>query len=143
MIISGHKWYATHIVLKSHRSKMGVIYMQSWKQCALLIINTMALWQLMHLGIWCTSCTQVHELPQSHCSDNREGILFSGLHTYYIYMKQNNCNIWRMNQQKWFKVQVKTASRCDTTGFMSFSSVLCFSSFSFKNRNTWNRLCHT
>ena len=23
---------------------------------------------------------QVHELPQSHCGDNREGILFSRLH---------------------------------------------------------------
>ena len=24
-----------------------------------------------------TSCGQVHELPQSHCGDNREGTLFS------------------------------------------------------------------
>ena len=24
-----------------------------------------------------TSCAQVHELPQSHCGDNREGTLFS------------------------------------------------------------------
>ena len=23
------------------------------------------------------SCAQVHELPQSHCGDNREGTLFS------------------------------------------------------------------
>ena len=23
----------------------------------------------------CTSCTQVHQLPKSHCSDNREGTL--------------------------------------------------------------------
>ena len=23
-----------------------------------------------------TSCAQVHELPQSHCGDNREGTLF-------------------------------------------------------------------
>ena len=28
------------------------IYMQSWKQCVLLVITTMALWQLMHLGTW-------------------------------------------------------------------------------------------
>ena len=27
--------------------------------------------------IMCTSCAQVHELPQSHCGDNREGTLFS------------------------------------------------------------------
>ena len=27
--------------------------------------------------IYRTSCAQVHELPQSHCGDNREGTLFS------------------------------------------------------------------
>ena len=32
----------------------------------------------------CTSCAQVHELPQSHCGDNREGTLFSWLHIIYI-----------------------------------------------------------
>ena len=53
-IISSHKWSTTHSVLKSHRSKMGIIYMQSWKQSALLVITTMAFWQLMHLGTWCT-----------------------------------------------------------------------------------------
>ena len=36
-------------VLKSYRSKMGIY----------------------------TSCSQVYELPQSHCGDNQEGILFS------------------------------------------------------------------
>ena len=36
-------------VLKSYRSKMGIY----------------------------TSCPQVHELPESHCGDNQEGILFS------------------------------------------------------------------
>ena len=40
--ISGQKWSTTRRVLKSHRSKMGVY----------------------------TSCSQVHELPQSHCGDN-------------------------------------------------------------------------
>ena len=39
-----------HTVLKSHRSKTDVIYIQSWKQCALPVITTMAFWQLMHLG---------------------------------------------------------------------------------------------
>ena len=29
------------------------IYMLSWKQCALPVITTMALGQLMHLGTWC------------------------------------------------------------------------------------------
>ena len=31
--IISHKWSMTHRVLKSHKSKMGLIYMQSWKQC--------------------------------------------------------------------------------------------------------------
>ena len=44
-------------------------------QCALLVFTTMALWQLMHLGNR-TSCDEVHELPQSHCGDNRDGALF-------------------------------------------------------------------
>ena len=39
--ISGHKWSTTHRVLKSHRSKMSVIYMLWWKQCALTVIATM------------------------------------------------------------------------------------------------------
>ena len=29
----GHKWSIKHIVFKSNRSKMGLINMQSWKQC--------------------------------------------------------------------------------------------------------------
>ena len=28
--ISGHKWSKTQRVLKSHRSKVSIIYMQSW-----------------------------------------------------------------------------------------------------------------
>ena len=31
----------------------------------------------IHMYIYHTSCVQVHELPQSHCGDNREGTLFS------------------------------------------------------------------
>ena len=33
-----------------------------------------------------TSCTQVHDLAQSHCGDNREGTLFSWLHRYYPHL---------------------------------------------------------
>ena len=47
--LSGQKGSKTHRVLKSHRSKMRVY----------------------------KSCPQVHELPQSDCGDNQEGILFS------------------------------------------------------------------
>ena len=74
--IISYKWPTTHRVLKSHKRKMGVIYMQSWKYCALPVITTMA---------W---CAQVHELPQSHCGDNREGegTFFSWLHRYIYYI---------------------------------------------------------
>ena len=51
--ISGHKWSTTHRVLKSHNSKMGVMYMHSRKQCVLLVITTMAL---------CNSCTWAHDV---------------------------------------------------------------------------------
>ena len=30
-----------------------------------------------HNGFMAIHATQVHELPQSHCGDNREGTLFS------------------------------------------------------------------
>ena len=33
-----------------------------------------------------TSCAQVHELPQSHYDDNREGTSFSRLHIYYAHL---------------------------------------------------------
>ena len=36
-------------------------------------------WTWAH-DVWlqhCSSCAQVHELPQSHCGDNREGTLCS------------------------------------------------------------------
>ena len=43
-------------------------------------VATHALGHMMYGYIMCinrTSCAQVHELPQSHCGDNREGTLFS------------------------------------------------------------------
>ena len=43
--ISVHKSSMTHRMLKYHRIKMGVIYMQLWKQCALPVITLMALRQ--------------------------------------------------------------------------------------------------
>ena len=39
-------------------------------------VATHALGHMMY-GFNRTSCAQVHELPQSHCGDNREGTLFS------------------------------------------------------------------
>ena len=40
--ISGHKWSTKHRVFKYHSSKMSVIYMLSWKQCALPVTTPMA-----------------------------------------------------------------------------------------------------
>ena len=66
-----------------------------------MIITTVALWQLMDLGTWAThlgngctwaywanrtSFTQVHELPQSHCGDDREGTWFLWLRIYYVHL---------------------------------------------------------
>ena len=42
-----------HSNAHTHIPKRIYIYMLSWKQCALPVITTMALWQLMHLGTWC------------------------------------------------------------------------------------------
>ena len=72
--ISGHKSSTTHRVLKPHRSKMGIIYMKSWKQCALPVITTTALWQPMHL--W-HMCVVDHLWPPILCS------LLSLLNTLY------------------------------------------------------------
>ena len=61
-----------YTLLKSHRSKTGIIYMQAWKQCNLPVITSMASLQLMHLGTWWTELQRYimrrkHDLPYSHC----------------------------------------------------------------------------
>ena len=89
--ISSHKWSTTHRVLKSPRSKMSVIYMQSCKHCDHLhYAPCVACWilfgSLVPAVCNCSSCAQVYELPQSHCGDNREGTLFSWLHIYYAHL---------------------------------------------------------
>ena len=40
-------------------------------------VATHALGHMMYGTCNSTSCAQVHELPQSHCGDKREGTLFS------------------------------------------------------------------
>ena len=66
-------------------------YVMIKKHCVLPVITTVALWQLMLLGTWCIVgyvtwspilCAQVHELPQSHCGDNRKGKFLSWRHIY-------------------------------------------------------------
>ena len=65
--ISGHKWSARHRVLRSHRRNMGVTNMLSWK--------TICHPGYYHNGFMAWH-VQVHELPQSHCGDNREDTVF-------------------------------------------------------------------
>ena len=50
--ISCHKWSITNRERKSHRSKISITYILSWKQCDLPVITTVALCQLMHVGTW-------------------------------------------------------------------------------------------
>ena len=44
--------------------------MNTWKQCALPVITLSPQW------LCGNSCTWAHELPQSHCGDNRKGTVF-------------------------------------------------------------------
>ena len=52
-----------------------IYYMQSWKQCALPVIQSPQ-WLCYNSYTWGhdvrLACAQVHELSQTHCGDNRE-----------------------------------------------------------------------
>ena len=51
------KWFMTHRVLKFHWSKIGIIYIQSWKQCSIPVMTTMTYFAAIHaLGPKCMSC---------------------------------------------------------------------------------------
>ena len=76
--ISGHKWSSIRRVPKSQKVKISVTYLQSWKQCALPVITTMALWQLMHLGTWCTF---------THCWYKWTKECSSWLHIYFVHLE--------------------------------------------------------
>ena len=72
----------------------------------------------------CSSCAQVHRLPQSHCGDNQEGTLFSWLHIYYAClasMRFEHCVLWitydhlcniYIHRQVWEEI---TWYRCETS----------------------------
>ena len=71
--VSGHKWSTTHRVLK-HR-KISVVYIQSWKQYALPVIITMALWQLMHLGTWWTVTNCWYQWTKKYSTSQARGVI--------------------------------------------------------------------
>ena len=62
--IYGQKWSKTHRVLKSHRSKMNVIYMymKSWKGCDLPVITKMDFVATHTLGHMMDT-SAVHHVP--------------------------------------------------------------------------------
>ena len=65
--IGGHKWSTTYRVLISHRSKMGVIYMQSWKQyiCDIFTYITLLALLVEHsLFRWYQHCVTVDHVTK-------------------------------------------------------------------------------
>ena len=80
MSVSGHKWFTSHRVLKSHKSKMGVIYVLSWKQSALSVITTMALWQL---GNSCTWAQPYNHVPKC-MSCHKAIVVITGRHILFM-----------------------------------------------------------
>ena len=67
---------------------------------------------IYHNIIYISVCAQVHELPQSHYGDNREGTLFSWLHIYYAHLafvrfEHSVCRgslMTESKQRKWFPI---------------------------------------
>ena len=77
-----------HIVFMIACKSSSYCFCEIWTLCAswitydrLYYVPCLACWALFGslVPAMCnrTSCAQVHELPQSHCGDNREGTLFS------------------------------------------------------------------
>ena len=78
-----------HIYICNHENNVP----SRLRQCLCGILYTWAHVWLQH----CSSCAQVHELPQSHGDDNRKGTLFSCLHIYYACLasvKFEHCMPW-------------------------------------------------
>ena len=64
----------TNSVLKSHRSKMSVIYICNHENNVPSRLSPQ--WLCGNSCTWAHDA-QRHALPQSHCGDNREDTLFS------------------------------------------------------------------
>ena len=118
--IKGHEWSTKHRVLRSHRSKMRNIrsnirlscLCQIWVLCVVdhlwpLIFRSLptllsTLFSLVPAMCNRTSCTQVHELPQTHCGGKQEGTLLLWLHIY-IHIYKTLCtwvkNLWHQRER--------------------------------------------
>ena len=89
-----------HRVLKSHRNKMSIVYMLSWKEYAVLVITRTTLWQLMHLGTWCTVIVLYVPKCMSCC---KAIVMITGrahcFHYIYIYiydLPEETISIWKI-----------------------------------------------
>ena len=60
-----------------HICNIYALYMQSWKKCVFPVITTMALWQLMHLGV------TVHNVP--NCMSCHKTIVMITGRSYYFH----------------------------------------------------------
>ena len=93
VVITGRE----HIVFKIAYMLCLSCFCEIWALCVswitydhLYYAHCLACWALLGslVPAMCnrTSCAQVHELTQSHCSDKREDTLFSWLHIYYAHL---------------------------------------------------------
>ena len=68
-------FYAVAFITQSIKITLSQL---AWKKSHSSLLSLLALFGSLVTAM-CnhTSCAQVHELPQSHCGDNRDGTLFS------------------------------------------------------------------
>ena len=75
-------------IAKVSQKNNGITHTKSWKQYAFLIIVTMALWLLMHLGTWCKPSFYISTLYMRTCWQSyigKEEVIY--IYTYiYIYI---------------------------------------------------------
>ena len=91
--ISGHKWSTSHRELKSHKSKMSVIYIHSWKQYAL---------RLSPQWLCANSCTWARYVRLYIYIDVYIYIIYIYIYKYiYIYIYDILC-LWHFLFCRWF-----------------------------------------
>ena len=135
--IKGNEWSTKHRVLRSHRSKMSNIRSNIRLSCfceigVLCVVDH--LWPLILRSLpsllntlfslvpaMCNhaSCTQVHELPQTHCGGKQEGTLLLWLHNIYIYIYIKFC----AHGLKTYGIKGKEALRGDWKGLNKETSM--------------------
>ena len=97
--------------------------MQLWKQCALTFITTMVLWQLMHLGIWCTSLGHIKCGATTYSTNLVEWVIAPYFMCYFAYRYYGSTNV-----EPWYHSTRRTffyvARRQGHWGLTFFASIL-------------------